>query len=276
MYKRVFKQKKPLYFMNATPNLMPIPKTGGKGGCGKKKGKGGAEVGQNINYLNQGNVKRDLSAEEDFVKKWKGGKGILPQGEAPRLPTPQEVNAGTYGEKNAAFSTKQIQNYAGTYPVLKPKADFSMAGMPSRVDNSAWENFKKKSVLTTPFNSSTKFEKVHPAQDWAAPKGTKFDSPVSGKVIEVRTGQVNNPSIGSFGNYIVILTPDGKKVKLSHLLRENVKVGDSVTAGQSDIVEIGDSGGAYSQNGGDPSHLDIRILDAWNRYINPDQYLSGK
>jgi murein DD-endopeptidase MepM/ murein hydrolase activator NlpD len=275
MYKRVFKQKKPLYFMNATPNLMPIPKTGGKGGCGKKKGKGGAEVGQNINYLIQGNVNRDLGAEEDFIKKWQGGKGILPQGEAPRLPTPQEVNAGVYKNSNVAFNTKQTLN-----PTPMPKPDFSMAGMPSKVDNSSWENFKKSGTVTTKFGGKTSYEPYHKGIDISSGEGKSIPAFTGGKIISVISGKSWTPGQPDYGNQVVIMDPKtGLYYQYSHLQKPSVAVGQEVKAGDEIGIE-GHTGGSYSVNNpNDPNsaaHLDFRIYN-WvlnnKHYLNPEEML---
>jgi hypothetical protein len=38
---------------------------------------------------------------------------------------------------------------------------------------------------------------------------------------------------------------------------------------------MGKSGNSYSPSGWDPSHLDLRIVDAYGRYKNPMTYLNN-
>ena len=125
----------------------------------------------------------------------------------------------------------------------------------------------KLGTMTTPYGGSTRFEQFHPGIDLAAPSGTALSSLTAGKVTEVKTSP-------SFGNTVVIQDINGNFLRYSHLNQGWVKVGDVITKGQR-IGEIGASGNVYSQSGGDPSHLDLRIYNSAKQYFNPSTYFTS-
>ena len=135
-----------------------------------------------------------------------------------------------------------------------------------------YEAFNKLGTMTTPYGGSTNYEKFHPGVDIAAPTGTEVPAFAGGTVTDVRTN-VGRTSSPSYGNYVIVTDPSGQKHRYSHLSQSWVKVGDTVQSGQR-IGAIGATGSVYSQSGGDPSHLDYRITDAYNKYVNPSQYLA--
>lgn len=137
-----------------------------------------------------------------------------------------------------------------------------------------YDKFKNLGAITVPYGGGTKYEGFHPGVDIAAPSGTTVPAFTGGKVTEVRTG-VGKTTSPSFGNYVIVTDPSGAKHRYSHLSQEWVKLGDEIKPGQS-IGAIGATGSVYSQSGGDPSHLDYRIMDAFNKYIDPSVYLSKK
>jgi len=81
--------------------------------------------------------------------------------------------------------------------------------------------------------------------------GDPVPSPVSGRVVFAGTN-------GGFGNQVQVLTPQGNKVWLSHLDSIGVKVGDTISSGQT-IGKGGNTGNVYSTSGGDGSHLDLTV-----------------
>ena len=121
-------------------------------------------------------------------------------------------------------------------------------------------------TLTTPFGGSTRYEAQHPGVDIANKPGTPVSDFVPGRVTESGFNQ------NGFGNSIVITDAQGAKHRYSHLLNRYVRVGDQVTAGQQ-IGTMGNTGNTYSESGGTGTHLDYRIVDAYNRYVNPFYYL---
>ncbi len=42
------------------------------------------------------------------------------------------------------------------------------------------------------------------------------------------------------------------------------------------IAKMGQTGNSYSPSGGDPSHLDLRISNAYGRFMNPLTYLKNR
>jgi len=119
-------------------------------------------------------------------------------------------------------------------------------------------------TMTTPYGGSTRYEKFHPAIDLAAPTGTAIPSLTGGTVTEAK----NSPA---FGNTVVVQDSEGNYLRYSHLNKDWVEVGDSVTKGQQ-IGEMGATGNVYSTSGGDPSHLDLRIYNSAKQYFNPSEY----
>jgi len=127
------------------------------------------------------------------------------------------------------------------------------------------ENFKKRVNLTTKFGQQTKDELKHPGIDLAAPTGTAIPALADGTIVS--EGPTNN----GMGNVVTLKDDQGNTHSYSHLSQFNVKPGTRVKKGQT-IAKMGASGNSYSQTGGDPSHLDIRISNAYGRWIDPMLY----
>ena len=127
--------------------------------------------------------------------------------------------------------------------------------------------------VTTPYGGSTKFEKFHPGVDIANKIGTPIPSFGEGTVIGEDTGKVQGDK--GFGNTVLVKDAQGNIVRYSHLNKAFVKVGDKIGKG-TEVGEMGNSGSTYSQSGtGTGSHLDLRIKNAYGKYINPLAYLRG-
>ncbi len=138
-------------------------------------------------------------------------------------------------------------------------------------------------TTTSQFGTATNFEDFHPGIDIAAPSGTAVTPFVSGTIVE--TGVDN-----TFGNFVRIKDDEGNIWQYSHLSRIDVEEGQVVTSAEDategvrvipesifapptpfdfagareateSIGSIGSTGTTYSQfKGGDPSHLDIRVI----------------
>lgn len=135
-----------------------------------------------------------------------------------------------------------------------------------------YDRFKNLGAITVPYGGSTRYEKFHPGVDIAAPTGTQVPAFTEGKITDIRTG-VGRTTSPSFGNYVIVTDPSGSKHRYSHLDQSWVKMGQDIAKGQM-IGSMGATGSVYSQSGGDPSHLDYRIMNAFNKYIDPSLYLS--
>jgi len=186
----------------------------------------------------------------------------------PGLTQNQTFNALTdasYSLGKSLPQKKPVQSFKNLSNVAKTT-------IPNTAQN--YEEFKKLGAMTTQYGGSTNYEEFHPGVDLAAPTGTEVPAFAEGKVTDVRTG-VGKTTSPSFGNYVIVTDPSGAKHRYSHLSQSWVKVGDTVTQGQK-LGAIGATGSVYSQSGGDPSHLDYRIMDAYNKYVNPSQYLANR
>ena len=137
-----------------------------------------------------------------------------------------------------------------------------------------FNSFSNLGPITTKYGGSTRYEKFHPALDIAAPRGTPIGSFTGGTVTDVVRGKGWTPEQSSFGNYVIITTPTGEKVRYSHLYEDFVKVGEQIQKGQK-IGSIGGTGSTYSQHHEGPGyHLDLRIRDIAGKYLKPSTYLA--
>lgn len=139
-----------------------------------------------------------------------------------------------------------------------------------------WKSNYKETV---PFMGSTNYEQggTHEGVDIAMPSGTPVQSLTAGTVVESRTGQGRDPSKPSFGNYVVVKTPEGKFVRYSHLSQAWKPVNSSVEIGDV-IGDSGNSGSTYSTTGGDGSHLDLRVWEVYQgmkKYLDPSSYFTN-
>jgi murein DD-endopeptidase MepM/ murein hydrolase activator NlpD len=131
-----------------------------------------------------------------------------------------------------------------------------------------YKNLQAPGVVTTPFLGRTKDENPHKGVDFANKTGTPIPAFNEGDI--VATGPTSNGQ----GNVVVLKDVNGDTHEYSHLQKPLVKPGMKVKKGQP-IATMGATGNSYSPSGGDPSHLDIRIVSAYGRYKNPMTYLNS-
>lgn len=131
---------------------------------------------------------------------------------------------------------------------------------------SKYPNLKAPGVVTTPFGGTTKDEAQHKGVDFANRSGTPIPAFADGVVTGV--GSTSN----GMGNVVILKDGQGNTHQYGHLQGSNVKPGQQVKKGQQ-IARMGATGNSYSPSGGDSSHLDIRIINAYNKYVNPMTYL---
>lgn len=124
--------------------------------------------------------------------------------------------------------------------------------------------------VTTKYGGVTRYEKFHPGVDVANKKGTIIPAMTSGTVIAESLG--HKPGENNYGNSVIIQDGKGGKHRYSHLLKTFARPGQRVQAGQP-LAQMGDTGSAYSPDGGDASHLDYRIVNAYGKYVNPFTYV---
>ena len=132
-----------------------------------------------------------------------------------------------------------------------------------------YNNLKAPGNITVGFGARTKDEPKHMGVDFANSKGSPILAFSDGVVTAV--GQTKN----GLGNVVLLKDSGGNMHSYGHLQQALVKPGMKVKRGQQ-IAKMGDSGNSYSPSGGDSSHLDIRITDAYGRYKNPLKYLHNK
>ncbi len=190
----------------------------------------------------------------------------------------------TYGdptEISSALGKSLNKPSLPSISIPKPTAPENTPSLPNVTGGSSdiYNQWKQKYPETTPFQGSTNYEQggTHEGVDIALPYGTPVQSLTNGEIVESKTGQVRNPDVPSFGNYVVVKTPEGKFVRYSHLSENWVPVGSQVNVGD-EIAKSGNSGSTYSASGGDGSHLDLRIWEAYQgvkKYLNPDTYFTN-
>ena len=144
--------------------------------------------------------------------------------------------------------------------------DKNMSNIPSKI----YKNLKKLGNITTQYGGATRNENPHKGIDVANRNGTPIKSFTSGTVAGVKTGMPRGGN--SYGNSILIRSKNGDTHRYSHLKDVLVNVGQKIKEGQK-IATMGDTGNSYSPSGGDASHLDYRILDAYGKYRNPAKRL---
>lgn len=106
----------------------------------------------------------------------------------------------------------------------------------------------------------------HTGEDIANKKGTPVVAADAGTVIKAATSGWN----GGYGLHVVIEHSDGARTLYGHASRLNVKVGDTVVAGQQ-IMEMGSTG----RSTGPHVHFEVQVPNASGKYVkvNPDSYL---
>lgn len=138
--------------------------------------------------------------------------------------------------------------------------------------SSTVSNFKLGQV-TTPYGGSTKFESYHPGIDIANQPGSPIPAWSGGMVKEVVTGRKQGTP--GFGNYVVVQDDQGNIWRYSHLADSYVQVGQPIQRGQV-LGGMGNTGSTYSTSGGTGTHLDIRVMNAFKKYLNPTSFLNKR
>lgn len=126
-------------------------------------------------------------------------------------------------------------------------------------------------VVTVAPGGSTRYEKTHPGIDIANKIGTQIPTFTGGKVTAVKTGAKQGSP--GYGNYVIVTDEEGNKHRYSHLQNSFVQVGQTVPKG-APLGTMGNTGQTYSTSGGTGSHLDYRIMDMYNKYMNPWNFLT--
>lgn len=135
------------------------------------------------------------------------------------------------------------------------------------LNNSINTSVKSLGALTTNYGDSTRYEKYHPGIDIANKIWTPIPSFSGGTVERIE----NNKSW--FGNSVLVKDDQGNELRYSHLQQAYVKPGQRI-AKWSEIGVMWASGSTYSTSGWSGSHLDLRIMNAYKKYINPFTYLN--
>lgn len=188
------------------------------------------------------------------------------------LPPISESTLSDY--KNSDLAKNSSSNLSLLLNKLKSgnfKSNTNVSNSTPQMAGNLSTDFNKLGVETTKWGDATKFEKFHPGIDIANKIGTPIPAFAEGTVTAVDTGHKQGDK--AFGNTITVTDAQGNKVRYSHLSQSYVKVGQKVNPGQ-EVGTMGNSGQTYSNSGGTGSHLDLRIVDAFNQYVNPNTYLN--
>lgn len=132
------------------------------------------------------------------------------------------------------------------------------------------QRFTRLGKITVGFGDKTEQEAYHPGIDIANREGTQIHAPVDGIVVKAEGGHVQGEN--NFGNQLELRDVEGKTYQFNHLQDVVMKAGQRVKKGQV-VATLGKSGATYSPSGGDPSNLDFRIVNQYNKYINPMTYV---
>jgi murein DD-endopeptidase MepM/ murein hydrolase activator NlpD len=186
---------------------------------------------------------------------------------APLLQTAKNIGQGISEAKRKArkrVDVSGMQDFVGSLGQYSSGSTGTTGSTPSILGG--------KATVTTPYMSSTKFEAQHPGIDYTQGINTPVASFTPGVVESVRTGQVKGGP--DFGNYVTIRDEQGNLHRFSHLSDSWVKVGQKIDRG-TPIGAEGNTGQVYSLSGGSGAHVDYRVRDIYNRYINPNQFVGG-
>ncbi len=127
--------------------------------------------------------------------------------------------------------------------------------------------------VTTLYNGKTRYEAAHKGVDIANAVGTPIPTFTDGRVLGINPG--HKPGENNYGNSILIKDKYGNTHRYSHLQKIGVRPGEEVKKDQV-IGSMGETGSAYSPTSSTPgaaSHLDYRIVDAFNKYVDPSKYI---
>lgn len=131
-----------------------------------------------------------------------------------------------------------------------------------------YNNLRLPGKITTPFGGQTRGEASHPGVDFANKEGTPIPAFADGVITGV------GAKTDGMGNVVTLKDAGGNTHQYGHLQGAMVKPGMQVKKGQP-IARMGKTGNVYSPSGGDPTHLDIRIVSAYGKYKNPLTYVQS-
>ena len=129
-----------------------------------------------------------------------------------------------------------------------------------------YNNIRIPGRITTPFGGRTRGEANHPGVDYANKSGTPIPAFADGVII------ATGPTTNGMGNIVTLKDTNGNTHQYGHLQRATVRPGQRVKKGQA-IAAMGSSGNSYSPSGGDPTHLDVRIANAYGKWQDPNKFL---
>lgn len=131
--------------------------------------------------------------------------------------------------------------------------------------------FNSLGKITAGFGVPTEEEAQHGGIDIANVKGTPIPSFTDGIVTKVDGGHAQGEN--NFGDTVEVRDDQGNTAQYHHLQNINAKLGQQVRKGQP-IAQMSNTGATYSPSGqGDGAHLDLRIVNSYNQYMNPLTYL---
>lgn len=171
----------------------------------------------------------------------------------------------------SGFNPSKQLNLQQSFPNLNSMgAGAAGVGAAPSTPQFANTDLSKLGALTTGYGDSTRYEKFHPALDIANKIGTPIPTFAGGTVVEEATGKKQGDK--GYGNYVIVKDQNGNSWRYSHLYSSYVKVGDTLAKGQI-LGQMGNTGSAYSTSAtGTGSHLDLRVRDAYNQYVNPNTF----
>ena len=132
-----------------------------------------------------------------------------------------------------------------------------------------YTKLKLPGKITTPFGGRTRGEATHPGVDFANAPGSPVPTFADGVVQSV------GPTTNGMGNVVTLKDGQGNTHQYGHLQSALVRPGQRVRKGQP-IAKMGSTGNSYSPSGGDPTHLDLRIANAYGKWKNPLTYLKNR
>ncbi len=163
----------------------------------------------------------------------------------------------SFGPRN-----NDVSRFQGVANSVKKYASPSIPAQPS------------KGTVTVPYGGQTKYEAFHPGVDIDfGGINAPVKSYTPGVVARIETGHKQGEK--NYGNYIIVVDPQGNQLRYSHLNQAYVSVGQPVARG-TDLGGEGNTGMTYSPSGkGTGAHLDLRMKDMYNKYVDPTKFING-
>lgn len=219
----------------------------------------------NPGFLRPVFINKETQAAYDAANPVQGESQVY---SAPEAIQPEQV--ATNNQSQGVEFSPYLKDFYGSQRSYKPsfgQVESTAPSFPTGIYKNLNTNFKGLGSLTTGFGDTTRYEKFHPAIDIANKIGTPIPAFTPGTVVSVSTGKKQGDK--GYGNSVIVVDADGNKHRYSHLHKVFVKVGQKVGSGQQ-LATMGNTGSTYSPSGkGTGSHLDYRIVDAYNKAVNP-------